>query len=111
MENIRKYTENEMHWDIGKRDDVYHTQKLGDSKHKGTGKCGNFDKAGVMPIPTYICLLCFIQVRLPPDCKKTLKSGQNSLKRASHSSTQLRNKRVLLRRDKLQAWRLKCFTR
>ena len=71
MENIRKYTENEMHWDIGKRDDVYHTQKLGDSKHKGTGKCGNFDKAGVNPIPTNIYLLCFFeQVRLPPDCKK-----------------------------------------
>lgn len=33
-----------MHWDIGKRDDVYHTQKLGVSKRKGTGKCGNFDK-------------------------------------------------------------------
>ena len=76
MENIRKYTANEMHWDIGKRDDVYHTQKLGDSKHKGTGKCGNFDKAGVNPIPTYICLLCFfLQMRLPPDGKKNVKIG------------------------------------
>ena len=75
MENIRKYTAIEMHWDTGKRDDVYHTQKLGDSKHKGTGKCGNFDKAGVNPIPTNIYLLCFFTGETTTRLQKNVKIG------------------------------------